>query len=348
MMKRGIVSLILVLVASTAVWAYEDGQVIAIQQGDDNNFVFMGPQHGSYMGVRTEDVTKDRLDALKMKEETGAEVMAVDQDAPAGKAGIKEHDVIVSVNGQKIDSEEQLRRVVREIPPGRQITVGILRIGQPVTVQVTLADRKVVMKSRIVMDHDMPVTPMAPMPPMPPMANMDIDIPNFTVMVQNTSRTGLVVENMTPQLAEFFGAKNGRGGVLVRSVEKGSIAEAAGFRAGDVIVGVNKDAVSDLGDWRRAVRSNSGATPFKILREKKEQLVTLKLPERKRSELRKGDFENFDIDVNMDGFDPEVFQRDFTQQFDTKQWKDYQKKMEKFSKDMEKQSKEFKFQFDEE
>jgi membrane-associated protease RseP (regulator of RpoE activity) len=341
------VSLILVLVASTAVWAYEDGQVIAIQQGDDNNFVFMGPQHGSYMGVRTEDVTKDRLEALKMKEETGAEVMAVDQDAPAGKAGIREHDVIVTVNGQKIDSEEQLRRVVREIPPGRQINVGILRLGQPVSVQVTLADRKVVMKSRVVMDHDMSVTPMAPMPPMPPMANMDIDIPNYTVMVQNTSRTGLVVENLTPQLAEFFGAKNGRGGILVRSVEKGSIAEAAGFKAGDVIIGVNKDPVADLGDWRRAVRNNAGATPFKILREKKEQQVTLKLPEHKRSALGNGDFENFNIDVNMDGFDPEVFQKDFTKQFDTKQWKEYQKKMEKFSKDMEKQYK-FEYKIDEE
>jgi len=307
----------------------------------------MGPQHGSYMGVRTEDVTKDRLEALKMKEETGAEVMAVDQDAPAGKAGIREHDVIVTVNGQKIDSEEQLRRVVREIPPGRQINVGILRLGQPVSVQVTLADRKVVMKSRVVMDHDMSVTPMAPMPPMPPMANMDIDIPNYTVMVQNTSRTGLVVENLTPQLAEFFGAKNGRGGILVRSVEKGSIAEAAGFKAGDVIIGVNKDPVADLGDWRRAVRNNAGATPFKILREKKEQQVTLKLPEHKRSALGKGDFENFNIDVNMDGFDPEVFQKDFTTQFDTKQWKEYQKKMEKFSKDMEKQYK-FEYKIDEE
>ena len=345
-MKRGIVSLILVLVASTAMWAYEDGQVIAIQQGDDNNFVFMGPQHGSYMGVRTEDVTKDRLDALKMKEETGAEVMAVDQDAAAGKAGIKEHDVIVTVNSQKIDSEEQLRRVVREIPPGRQITVGILRLGQPVTVQVTLADRKVVMKSRVVMDHDMSVTPMAPMPPMPPMANMDIEIPSI-VVVQSTSRTGLVVENLTPQLAEFFGAKNGRGGVLIRSVEKGSIAEAAGFKAGDVIVGVNKDPVADLGDWRRAVRNNAGPTPFKILREKKEQSVTLKLPEHKRSELRKGDFESFDFDVNMDGFDPEVFQKDFTQQFDQKQWKEYEKKMEKFSKDIEKQYK-FEYKTDEE
>jgi C-terminal processing protease CtpA/Prc len=282
-----------------------------------------------------------------MKEETGAEVMAVDQDAPAGKAGIKEHDVIVTVNSQKIESEEQLRRIVREIPPGRQIAVGMLRAGQPLTVQVTLADRKVVMRSKVAMEHDMSMPPMPAMPPMPPMANMDVDVPNFTVMVQNTSRTGMVVENLTPQLAEFFGAKNGRGGVLVRTVDKGSIADAAGFRAGDVIVGVNKDAVSDLGDWRRAVRNNAGATPFKILRDKKEQSVTLKLPERKRSELRKGDFEAFDIDVNMDGFDPEVFQKDFTMKFDQKQWKEYEKKMEKFSKDFEKNYKEFQFNFDE-
>jgi len=345
MMKRGIVSLILVLVASTAVRASDDAQVITIQQDDDNNFVFMGPQHGSYMGVRTEDVTKDRLDALKMKEETGAEVVAVDQDAPAGKSGIKEHDVIVTVNGQKVESEEQLRRMVREIPPGRQIAVGLMRLGQPLTVQVTLADRKVVMKTRVAMDHDMA---MPAMPPMPPMPNMDIEVPSI-VVVQNTSRTGLMVENLTPQLAEFFGAKNGRGGVLVRSVEKGSIAEAAGFKAGDVIVGVNKNPVSDLSDWRRAVRENSGATPFTVLREKKEQSVTLKLPERRRGELHREGFEDFDINVNFDGFDPVVFQKRFVAKFDQKKMKEFQKQMEKFSKDFEKKfSSDYQFQFEEE
>jgi serine protease Do len=344
-MKRGIVSLILVMIASTALWAYDEGQVIAIQQGDDNNFVFMGPQHGSYMGVRTEDVTKDRLDALKMKEETGAEVLAVDQDAPAGRAGIKEHDVIVTVNGQKVESEEQLRRMVREIPPGRQINVGLMRMGQPLTVQVTLADRKKVMRMHMAGDPDMPMAPIPPMTPMVP--NMDMDIPNVTVMVQNTSRTGLMVENLTPQLADFFGAKNGRGGVLVRSVEKGSIAEAAGFRAGDVIVAVQKDPVADLGDFRRAVRNHSGSTPFTVIRDKKETSVTLKLPERKRSELRKDGFD-FDLDVDMDGFDTTAFQKQFVANFDQKKMKEFEKKMEKFSKDFQKKAAEWQFQFDEE
>ncbi len=49
----------------------------------------------------------------------------VDQDAPAGKAGIKEHDVIVSVNGSAVQSVEQLRRMIREIPSGRVVTLGI-------------------------------------------------------------------------------------------------------------------------------------------------------------------------------------------------------------------------------
>ena len=58
------------------------------------------------------------------------EVTLVDQDAPAGKAGIKEHDVILTVNGSGVESVEQLRRMIHEIPPGRVVTLGISRDGQ--------------------------------------------------------------------------------------------------------------------------------------------------------------------------------------------------------------------------
>ena len=341
-MKRGIVSLILVLMVATGAWALADDSPVTVQQ-DDNSWVFMGPQHGSYLGVRTEDVTKERLGELKLKEEIGAEVMAVDQDAPAGKAGIKEHDVIVSVNGQKVESEEQLRRMVRELPPGRQIAIGLMRAGQPLTVQVTLADRKKAMQAREEWKME---APMAPMPPMPP---MDMDIPNVMVTVQNTSRTGLLVENLTPQLAEFFGAKNGRGGVLVRSVEKGSVAETAGFKAGDVIISVDKEAISDPSDWRRATRSHSGATPIGVLRDKKEQTLTMKLPERRRSEMRGFDGMNIDVDLDMDAMNELMEnQKMVMAKFNEKNMKNIQKQIEKAKKDLEKQSKEWKFEYDEE
>ncbi len=95
----------------------------------------------SYLGVDISDVTTERLSALKLKEEKGVEVTMVDQDAPAGKAGIKEHDVILTMNGTSIESGAQLRRMIHEMPPGRVVTFGLSRDGQPMTVKVQLADK---------------------------------------------------------------------------------------------------------------------------------------------------------------------------------------------------------------
>src|ERR1700730_6913616 len=97
---------------------------------------------GSYLGVDTRDVTADRLSELKLKEEHGVEVTLVDQDAPAGKAGLKEHDVILNLNGSQVESVEQLRRMIHEIPPGRMVSLGISRDGQPMTLKAQLSDRR--------------------------------------------------------------------------------------------------------------------------------------------------------------------------------------------------------------
>src|SRR5262245_22713388 len=75
-----------------------------------------GEEGGSYLGIDTQDVTAQRVSALKLKEERGVEVLTVDQDAPAGKAGLKEHDVILEFNGEKVQGVEQLRRMIRETP----------------------------------------------------------------------------------------------------------------------------------------------------------------------------------------------------------------------------------------
>jgi C-terminal processing protease CtpA/Prc len=109
-----------------------------------------------------------------------------------------------------------------------------------------------------------------------------------------------MVENLTPQLGEFFGAKNGKG-VLIRSVEKGSRAEQAGFRAGDVIVKVNGETISDSGDFTHAIhgRKNSTVT-VSIIRDKKEQNITLTVPDRNQSRILDTD-ETYEIpDSGMD------------------------------------------------
>lgn len=229
----------------------------------------------SFLGVDIADVTAERLAELKLKEEHGAEIIMVDQDAPAGKAGIHEHDVIVSLNGTAIDSAAQLRRMIKETPPGRVITLGISRDGQSLTIKVQLADRRKSMAWQPKMP-DMPKMP--EMPTMP-----DFDFPVSVVVVHSSARSGLMVENITNQLGDFFGVKDGKG-VLVRSVEKGSRGEKAGFRAGDVVIKVNDQPVHDTSDFTHALRSTSGNTAaVTVMRDKREQNLTLTLPDKRDS-----------------------------------------------------------------
>lgn len=238
---------------------------------------------GSYLGVDTRDITPDRLPPLHLKDERGVEVTMVDQDAPAGKAGLKEQDVILTLNGTDVQSVEQLRRMIRETPPGRVVTLGVSRNGQGMTIKVELGDRKKNYSYSFGPDSKQFKFNMPTMPVMPVMPEMDM--PVSIVVVHSSARSGLMVENLTPQLGDFFGAKNGQG-VLVRSVEKGSGADKAGFRAGDVIVKINGEPIRDSGDFSHALRSRKDNTAnISVIRDKKEQTITITLPERKQSDL---------------------------------------------------------------
>jgi serine protease Do len=253
----------------------------------------------SYLGVDTRNVTTDRMADLKLKEERGVEITMVDQDAPAGKAGLKERDVILTVNGTEVESVEQLRRMIHEIPPGRMVMLSISRDGQPVTIKAQLASRK----SGFALANDgkafkfaMPTMPAMPAIPALP----DMDIPVSVVVVHSSARSGLMVENLTPQLADFFGAKQGKG-ILVRSVDKGSRAEKAGFRAGDVIVRVDGESIDDTSDFTHALHNRKdnkdNTVSIGIVRDKKEQTVTLTLPEHKQSEVIEETLEVPEIDA---------------------------------------------------
>jgi len=236
---------------------------------------------GSYLGVDTRDVTPDRLSALHLKEEHGVEVTMVDQDAPAGKAGVKEHDVILTINNQGVESVEQLRRMIHEIPAGRTVEIGISRDGQLSTLKAQLAERNKTFGSNREFNWVMP-------PVNVPAINIPkINIPEMdfqTVLVMRSpSRSGLMVENLTKQLGDFFGVKSGNG-VLVRSVEKGSRAEQAGFHAGDVIVKVNGSGVNDCSDFTRLLKGHAeNKVSVTVLRDRKELNLTITLPEAKKS-----------------------------------------------------------------
>lgn len=257
------------------------GATAIAQPNSSHSFVLYGDEEGnSYLGVQTKDVTPERMNDLHIKEERGVEVTTVDGDAPASKAGVKEHDVILSVNDQKIESVEQLKRVIREIPPGRTVSIGISRDGQPVNLKAQLAER-----NKMEMDHafnfNMPAINV-PAIHIPPINMPEMDL-GPVVVIHSLGRSGLMVENLTPQLGDFFGVKNGSG-VLVRSVEKGSRGEQAGFRAGDVIVKVDNAPVSDCSDFTRLLRKRTNnKASVTVMRDRKEQTFTLTLPETRRT-----------------------------------------------------------------
>jgi serine protease Do len=253
---------------------------------------------GSYLGIDIGEITADRVQALKLKEERGVEVLTVDRDAPAGKAGLKAHDVILQFNGTPVEGVEQLRRLIHEIPPGRAVTLGLLRDGKTFDQKVQLADRIEAMKKIGKMQRRV----FAPEPPETPEFPEVPAFPAVDVMVRmHSPLPGATVENLTPQLGEFFGVKNGEG-ILVRSVEKGSPAEQAGLRAADVIVKVDNQPVSDRGDWKLAMRGKSGKVTLGIVRDKKEQTLTVTVPNSAKDDqsyfTNPQDFDfDFDFDV---------------------------------------------------
>ncbi len=302
-MKKGMLAgCMLALLVAAALAAFAINRPADTQYSSEYN-EGQKPKGFSYLGVEVTDVEADRVAALKLKEETGVEVTAVDEDAPAGKAGFREHDVILAVNGAKIEGEEQLRRTIRETPPGRTINVLISRDGNQMTLKPTLASHSQMSSFNVVVP-DIHVEPHVVVPPMPPMSFAEPpDVPDVRVY-HNMRAFGAQVENLTPQLRDFFGVKNGTG-ILVRSVDKGSPAEAGGLKAGDVIVRIGQEHINDSSDLRRLMRNSSGNVSIGIVRDKREQNVTVKMPERRQTGSA-WDRDDFDMETDTEALRQEL------------------------------------------
>lgn len=219
----------------------------------------------SYLGVGVADITPERAKALNLKEDRGAEVTSVTEDSPAAKAGIKEGDVVLEYNGQAVQGQEQLARLVRETPAERQVKIVVWRGGSTQTLNATIAARRGGNFS--VFRGGEPFTmPEIRIPEMP-------DLPRVEVNLQNR-RLGIVGEALREedQLADFFGVKEG---VLVKSVLKNSAAEKAGIKAGDVVVKVGDTKVNRTEDITRAFRNlaDKATVSVVVVRNKKEMTL---------------------------------------------------------------------------
>jgi serine protease Do len=236
-----------------------------------------------YLGVGGQDITSDRAKTLKLKEERGVEVTSVDPDGAAAKAGLKEGDVVMEFNGQKVEGWEHLKRLVRETPIHREVKIVIWRNGAPQTLTATIGAHREGQSdmggwpTQPPSAWVQPMPPSAPTPSMPSMPSMPpmFDTPMFRTLMGSSS-LGIIGEavGQEPQFAEFFGVKEG---VLVRSVNKDSAAEKAGMKAGDVITKVDDTAVSTPQQITSALRAGNrkGSVVVTVVRNKKEMTLTV-------------------------------------------------------------------------
>ena len=226
-----------------------------------------------YLGIGVKDIDSESAKKLNLKEVRGVEITQVEENSPAAKAGLKEGDVVLEFNGQRVEGGEQLSRLVRETPIGREIKLGVWRNGGMQTLAATVERHRGMVFANGGRAFAMPeiqIPNSADWFKMP-----EMNMPGFA-MVYNSPMIGIVGESLgsESQLADFFGVKEG---VLVKSVNKNSAAEKAGIKAGDVIVKVEDSKIEKSGDITSALRAarTKNTVTVTVVRGKKEMPVTV-------------------------------------------------------------------------
>jgi S1-C subfamily serine protease len=238
-----------------------------------------------YLGVLVGDVDNDSANKLKLKDVHGAVITLIDHDAPAAQVGLRVNDVLLEVNGQTVESAEAFGRMMREIPPGRKVTMVISREGATQTVTVQLADHKKLdtdIWNKLNSGGDIG-TPVEGLSILGTGGGGDAPLSggfHMPFVGNSTLKVGAIVEPLTAQMAEYLGVRNG---LMVKQVARKSEAAAAGMKAFDVILKVGIDNIITVSDWDRLMRANQGkAVPITILREKRMQTLTLQVDSKKK------------------------------------------------------------------
>ena len=244
---------------------------------------------GGQIGVSVRDVDDDDARTAKTGGQSGVVVEEISEGGPAEKAGVKKGDVITEYDGEKVRSVRQFTRLVQETPAGRKVQMTVLRNGQrtPLTVEPRAGgrlrgfeslDRLGDLARRF--DFDVPTPPRPPSAPRPPSPPARPLIPDFDGFIWRLGGTtlGISVSDLSSQLADYFGTKDG---VLVTSVVQDSPAGKAGLKAGDVITAVNGSQVGSPAELRRRLQRLESGDDFTldVMRDRKSTTVKGKIEE---------------------------------------------------------------------
>ncbi|WOJ93117.1 Do family serine endopeptidase [Congregibacter variabilis] len=186
-------------------------------------------EHGQvtrgYLGVVIQQLTPDLADSFDIPAGQGILVAQVSEDSPAKKAGLRLGDVIIELQGEAVSDVGRFRNLVALIPPGTTQTLTVLRDGKRKMLSVTFGKL-----SQEVSDEETPA--------------------------RSAEKIGVVVQTLTPQLAELYNVESGEG-VVVTEVVSGSIAAMAGIRIGTVIMQVDRKTIKSAAEFQRAVQRSA-------------------------------------------------------------------------------------------
>ena len=175
-----------------------------------------------WLGVYIQDITPELAKALKLETPTGVIVSKVQDGSPASKAGLKAEDVILQVNGKKVDNKVELSTQIASISPGSRVNLKILRNGKAMDVTVKLGE----------------LTP---------------QVEKMSENKSSYSNIGMAVSNITPTLTQKYGLPDKIAGVVVTQVDPSGVAAEFGIQEGDVIMQVNRENIHSVSDFEKQI-----------------------------------------------------------------------------------------------
>jgi serine protease Do len=177
-----------------------------------------------YLGLYPQDVTPTLAKQFGLNQAGGALVGEISADAPAARAGLKRGDVILELNGQPVNSDNDLRLRISQTAPGTNVKLGVWRDGKMQDFSVTLGE-------------------------LPP----DKTAEEGPGESGGGGLEGVDVQNLSPDIAQQLQLRPGIRGVVVTSVDPASAAAASGLTRGDVIQEVNHKTVTSIDEYKQAL-----------------------------------------------------------------------------------------------
>ncbi len=174
-----------------------------------------------WLGVYIQDMTEDLAKSMDFDVSYGALISDVEPDSPAEKAGLEKGDLIIEVEGEKVEDARDLSWIVANIPPETEIKIDIIREGKEKTIKAELGQR--------------------------------IEDGTGKAVTKEEVRLGMTVQPITPELKNYFNLTEDEG-VLVSEVKPGGPADEAGIQRGDVILEINRERVESMSDYRNSLR----------------------------------------------------------------------------------------------